>query len=145
MVTLIRLESSDQGTFGKIITSGLTLFTGELPWRENKSNVSCIPAGRYKCSWTYSPRFRRHMYLVHPVVDRTGIRKHSANLMGSVDKGFKAQLNGCISLGEKLGWIENQKAVLLSVTAMRRFESHMKREPFELEVKYYGMVNPRDN
>lgn len=133
---LTRLDSSDQGTFGKIKVDSLTLFTGELPRRENKSNISCIPAGLYRCVWTFSPRFKRFMYLVENVPQRTGIRKHSANLMGDKSLGLKCQLNGCIALGEKLGWINGQKALLLSAPAMRRFESFMERKPFMLEVIY---------
>ena len=67
---LERLETSDHGTFGWIWTRSLLLFTGELPWRENRFNVSRIPpepAGAprlYRVAWTYSPRFRRMMYLL---------------------------------------------------------------------------------
>ena len=51
---LERLESSDQGTFGRITFGSTTLFTGELPEKGNASNASCIPAGTYKCVWTQS-------------------------------------------------------------------------------------------
>lgn len=134
-VFLDRLDSSDQGTFGKIHANGLVLFTGELPWRENKPNVSCIPEGIYPCAWTLSPRFRRFMYQVGAVPARAGIRKHSANFMGDAGAGFRCQLNGCISLGERLGWMDGQKALLLSTPALRRFEMHLNRQPFELEIR----------
>lgn len=125
-VVLERLESGDQGTFGRIHTRGLTLFTVERPWLENRSNVSCIPTGIYRCVWTYSPRFNRKMYLVDGVPNRSGVRFHSANLA--------SQLNGCVALGEKMGWLNRTKAVLLSAPAVRSFESHMAGQPFELEV-----------
>lgn len=134
-VILERFESGDQGTFGKIIVDGEVFYTGELPWRDNKNDTSCIPPGIYKCAWSMSARFRKKMYLVGPVEKRSGIRKHSANLMGDRALGFKAQLNGCIALGEKLGWIEGQKALLLSAPAMRRFEKKMKYETFILEIR----------
>ena len=134
---LIRMETSDEGTFGKIyLPDGLTFFTGELPWRENQNDISCIPEGNYFCTWTFSNRFKRNMYLVTPVRDRAGIRIHSANLMGDSTKGFKKQLNGCISLGEKFGWIEGQKAILASGPAVRRFEEHMDHKPFSLEITW---------
>ena len=136
MITLVRHESTDQGTFGVIKINELILFTGELPNRENKANISCIPTGKYRCVWTFSPRFKRFMYLVESVPQRAGVRKHAANLMGDASLGYKAQLNGCIALGEKLGWIEGQKALLLSAPAMRRFETYMERKPFELEIVY---------
>lgn len=138
-ITLNRLESSDQGTFGILKVPDnewiYYFYTGELAWRDNAPNVSCIPAGLFKCTWTYSPRFKRNMYLVEGVKDRAGIRKHSANFMGDDSKGFKRQLNGCIALGEKLGWIDGQKALLLSAPAMRRFEALLNGEPFELEIR----------
>lgn len=135
-ITLTRVESSDHGTFGKLVVSECHQFyTGELNWLDNQSDISCIPKGLYRCYWTYSPRFKRYMYLVDVVKDRAGIRLHSANLMGDDRKGFKRQLNGCIALGEKLGAINKQKALLVSAPAMRRFEALLNGEPFELEIK----------
>ncbi len=133
---LQRTESGDQGTFGRLVLpDGMTFFTGELPWRENRSNVSCIPADTYECRWTMSPRFRRMMYILLGTSPRAGIRKHSANLMGDKAKGYRAQLNGCIALGERLGWLDGQKALLLSAPAMRRFETAMAGRPFTLEIR----------
>lgn len=135
LVTLERHETSDQGTFGRILLpGGVFLFTGELPWRENQSNVSCIPEGLYPCSWTFSERFRRRLYQVASVLSRTGIRIHSANLMGA-HPPYLAQLNGCIALGEKLGTIDGQKAVLVSRPALTKFETLMGGKPFTLEIK----------
>lgn len=134
-VTISRLDSSDQGTFGVLQIENLKLFTGELPNRSNQPNVSCIPTGTYLCLWTFSPRFKRHLYEVTNVPNRNGIRIHSANLMGDDTKGFKRQLNGCIALGEKLGVIDRQKAVLLSKPAIRQFEAALGGKPFILEIK----------
>ena len=133
---LQRLETSNHGTFGRLSIDGVSqkFFTGELPWRENLSNVSCIPAGRYRCVWTLSARFRRHLYLVAPVLGRAGIRIHAANLCGDSSLGLRSQLNGCVALGERLGSIDGQRAVLLSQPAMRKFESLLAGRPFELEV-----------
>lgn len=139
-VVLERLESSDQGTFGRITFGGTTLYTGELPERENASNASCIPAGNYKCVWTYSNAFKRQMYLVDSVPSRAGIRIHSANFMGDRSCGLKCQLYGCIALGERLGVMDGQKAVLLSACAVRKLEAAMGRQPFELEI-----VDARDS
>lgn len=122
------------GTFGRLFLPGLTLFTGELPWRNNLANLSCIPAALYRCVFTSSPRFRRGMYLLTGTGARAGVRFHSANLMG-ICPPYVAQLNGCIALGEKLGWMDKQKALLISAPAIRRFESAMEQKPFELEIR----------
>lgn len=132
---LTRHDRSDQGCFGRLIAPSIALFTGELPWRENRSSVSCVPTGLYLVEWNWSPRFQRPMYQVMDVRGRTGIRKHLANLMGDVALGFKAQLNGCIALGERLGWLDGQKALLLSAPAVRRFEEAMQYKPFYLEIR----------
>lgn len=133
---LSRMDCSDQGSFGVLVAPGFKCFTGELPWRDNASDVSCIPEGVYKCFMSYSPRFKVQMYLVDGVDKRVGVRIHPANFMGDLSKGFKCQLNGCIALGEKLGSIDGQKAVLVSRPAVRRFEKAMNGEPFILEVRH---------
>ena len=73
------------------------------------------------------------MYLVDGVRGRAGIRFHAANLMGAAP--FRSQLNGCIALGERLGHIEGQKALLLSAPAMRRFETYFAGQSFTLEIQ----------
>lgn len=133
-VILRRLESSDQGTFGVIEWDGMRLFSGELPWRDNASNFSCIPAGTYECVQTYSNRFRRNLYLVEKVPGRTGVRIHPANFMGDISKLMLCQLNGCIALGEKIGVMESQKAVLVSRPAVEKFEKALNFQFFQLEI-----------
>jgi len=133
-VLLTRVESSDHGTFGVLSFPGFSCFTGELSNRDNKSNISCIPKGVYKAVWTYSPRFKRMMYLLESIPNRGGIRIHSANLMGDDTKGFKRQLNGCIAFGAKLGTINGQKALLLSKPMIRQFETLMAGKEFILEI-----------
>ena len=136
---LERLESSDEGTFGILQIEDnefrYYFYTGELPWRKNRANTSCIPPGIYTAFWTKSPRFGRCMYLVDEVKNRGGIRFHSANFMGDRKKKFRSQLHGCIALGEKLGWLDGQKAILVSRPATRKFEKIAGGVPFELEIK----------
>lgn len=136
---LERLETSDHGSFGRIMFAGVTRFTGELPDRDNAPNISCIPAGTYRCLWTWSPAFKRFMYLVDGVPSRAGVRIHPANLCGDRACGLKSHLNGCIALGERLGTMDGQKAVLLSAPAVRALEAAMKRQPFELEIVDAGI------
>jgi hypothetical protein len=131
---LIRIETSDEGTFGHFVAGRLVLFSGELPRRNNASNVSCIPTGTYRCVLTYSQRFGRPLYLVDGVADRVGIRVHPANFMGKKPP-YLCQLNGCIALGEKLGWIDGQKAILISAPAVRRLEDWFQGKSFTLEIR----------
>ncbi len=133
-IILTRLQSGDHGTFGVIRHKNQIFYTGELPWRENKSNISCVPAGTYICRWTHSPRFGRFMYLIDGVSDRTGIRAHSANFMGDSFKKYRCQLNGCIAMGERVGVMDGQQSLLISSPAVKKFESLMERQTFRLEI-----------
>jgi hypothetical protein len=123
---LQRGPSTKWGTFGRLGE----FFTLERPWADNARGISSIPAGDYRCEMTWSPRFRRMVFLVLGVQGRTGIRIHPANLA--------SQLNGCIALGEKLGTLGGVPAVLLSQPAVRRFEETMRGQPFILEVRDAG-------
>lgn len=138
---LLRYENSDHGTFGVMtLPDGQQLHSLELPWRNNLSNRSCIPEGRYRCILTWSPRFGRMMWLVNGVVGRLGIRIHPANLAGDVELGWKSQLNGCIAFGFRLGRMQIddgrwQRSLFTSRPAVRQFEDAVKTSPFLLEVR----------
>lgn len=131
---LERRSTSDEGTFGRLLFGSDAVFSGEQPDRGNAPNVSCIPSGTYRCAWTYSPAFKRMMYLVTNVPGRSGIRIHPANLMGDRAKGFKSHLYGCIALGERVGTIHGQKALLVSRTAVADLEAWGNGQQFELEI-----------
>lgn len=133
---LQRLDESDDGTFGHFLARGLgLLYSGELPDRNNEASFGRVLAGLYEAGFTWSPRFGRCLYLLSATDPRLGIRIHPANLMGDSRLGRKCQLNGCIALGERLGWIDGQKAVLLSQPAVRRVEEHFGGRPFLLEIR----------
>lgn len=122
MITLQREPFSEDGTFGRLGR----FYTCERPWLDNQTGISCIPSGIYDVQKTWSPRFGRMMFLVLGVRGRTGVRIHPANL--------PTQLEGCIALGLKRGWMDGKRAVFLSQPAVRQFESEMP-DRFMLEVR----------
>lgn len=134
-VYIRRLETSNQGTFGILTCGDFQCFTGELPWKDNKSNISCIPTGTYTAICSISNKLGKMTYILQNVPARESIRIHSANLMGDKQAGFKCQLNGCIALGQRIGTIDGQKALLLSKPAIRQFEELLNKEPFILEIE----------
>lgn len=131
---LTREETGDHGTFGRLRVDDHVWFTGELPWRDNAADISSIPPGVYPCLWTWSNRFKRKMYLVDKVPARAGVRIHPANVMGDKALGFRCQLNGCVALGEKRGFMAGQKAILVSMPAVTSLEQYLQGQPFELEI-----------
>lgn len=127
LARLIRQPGTEAGgTPGVLTVLGRSWFTIERPWLDNASGISCFPTGTYRVAQTWSPRFKRPMYQVLAVPERTGVRIHSANLA--------RQLEGCIALGEKRGTIDGLPAVLVSKPAIRDFEALLAGRNFMLEV-----------
>ncbi|MEZ6854201.1 DUF5675 family protein [Halodesulfovibrio aestuarii] len=133
-VTLTRTATGDHGTFGKLATAGFACFTCEPPNKDNRPNVSCIPAGEYLCKWHHSPRFGM-VCIVTGVPDRTAILIHSGNVGGDIEKGLRTHTHGCILLGKHRGVIQRQQAVCLSRPTCRKFFNHIDQEDFILEVR----------
>lgn len=138
-VHLIRYKTSAQGTFGVLLIDGLYYFTVELPYRDNKPNISCIPTGEYTVKERFSPHFKRNLYEVQNVKHRSFILIHVANFGGDVDKGYQTNLQGCIGLGKQTGTITNkygkkQECVLNSSIAVYDFMDYMEHKDFTLKI-----------
>jgi hypothetical protein len=131
---LARNPSSIEGTFGVLLLDDHTSFsTGELPWKNNESKVSCIPPGTYTCKIIQSPKHGK-CYQIMNVPDRDMIEIHSANYMGDVSLGKHSQLLGCLALGKSIGMLDGQMALLSSKVAIAEFEANLKDEDFELTI-----------
>jgi len=132
-VNIFRMKRSSQGTLGMLCVGGFRCYTLELPWKDNKRNVSCIPRGSYKVETRLSPKFG-NVYWVREVPERTFILIHSGNWAGDISEGFKSHANGCILLGQKRGLLANQLAVLNSGITVRRFMRTLQYQPFTLDI-----------
>jgi len=78
------------GTNGKILHKGVEITCSiELPWRDNRAGVSCIPEGKYELVKRWGPRFGRHLQ-VRDVPQRKDILIHPAN-------DALRELKGCIA------------------------------------------------
>ena len=58
MVYLERFAYLESGTLGKLTVGPWSCYTIERPWKDNQSNVSCIPEGTYKCEPFSGDRFK---------------------------------------------------------------------------------------
>ena len=137
---LYRFKSTDEGTFGIAFTEGLYWHSLELPYKDNKPNISCIPIGEYIVHLRYSPHFGRNLYHVKKVPNRSYILIHPANFAGDTSKGWQSHLQGCITLGKKVGKAENkfgrlQKCVFLSRQAIDEMMEHFNNQPFKLIIE----------
>lgn len=133
-VTIIRNDSGDMGTFGVLIMPGFTCQTGELPWRDNKPNISRIPAGTYRAKIFDSPTFGR-VYKLEGTEPRTFILIHAGNYCGDESKDYRSDVEGCILLGEKRGWLNEQKVVLNSRKTLDKFMEITKEEDLIIHIE----------
>lgn len=121
----------------------------ELAWLNNKPQVSCIPAGEYKCTWYKSPRISQkandkyklqhgvypspllevYHYLINYVLGRAGCLFHSVN--------YSRDLRGCVGLGSLFKDIDldGQMDIIHSGDTIKAFESLMQKEPFLLKIQ----------
>jgi len=111
---LNRFGSTPMGTFGQLVYSDFICYTLEREWKDNQSNISCIPAGQYDLEKVNSPKFGNVYGLIGDGVslydnasgDRWGILIHTANI--------QRELQGCIALGGALGNLGGDWAVTSS-------------------------------
>lgn len=134
-VMLNREGSKSYGTFGIItLPEGKQFDTLELPDKDNKRQVSCIPEGVYQCKIVNSPKFGR-VYGVLDVPNRANILIHAGNYGGDVEKGYRSDIQGCILLGKGRGRLNNQPVVVSSKVALKEFMSALSNDSFELVIK----------
>lgn len=132
--TIFRTETGDTGTFGRLVMDdGWRCVTGELPWRDNQPGRSCIPTGTYLAELFQSPK-HGPCYLLQGVPRRSDVEIHSANWMGDKAKGFRCQLLGCIALGDHVGDLIGQRAVLKSKFAVESFMARTAGDPILLTI-----------
>ncbi|MDR2892269.1 MAG: DUF5675 family protein [Deltaproteobacteria bacterium] len=139
---LTRKLQSDQGTFGRLASQGgparpagpgLSLHTGELPWRGNKQGISRIPVGIYRCVPYSSAKFPAVYHLLN-VPGRETVLIHAGNFSGDKTKGFYSDVEGCILVGLSAGLLSGQLAVLHSREAMGKLRQSLGQSDFELEI-----------
>ncbi len=132
---LIRFKTSDQGTFGKLFIpdADFKCYTAELPFRDNKQCLSCIPEGSYKVVH-YKSKRRGSCYHVTDVPNRTSVLFHSGNYAGAVDKGFLTHSKGCVLPGKYMGVLSNQLAVMCSRYTMSDLVKAIGKNSFDLEI-----------
>ena len=96
IITLKRICMTDVGTFGVMIEEGNPpapfCLTIELPWKDNKPEISCIPEGEYYCKIVQSPKFGR-VFEITGVPNRNNILIHKGN--------WTTDTLGCVILGEQ--------------------------------------------
>jgi len=129
---LLRLRDDGVQTLGAlVIYDGVDkvfeCVTLELPWKGNKTNISCIPKGVYNVVHRESTKYGDHLY-IEDVNDRSYILIHVAN--------YVSQLKGCIALGKRFADINGDDAldVVSSRNTLKKLVDVIPIEGITLEI-----------
>ncbi len=134
-----RGPSTDEGTFGSFAFGENRTHVLELPWRENRRRLSCVPVGSYRCVLIVSPKFGP-AYLLLDVPGRSEVLIHGANFGGDSTLGWDTHLHGCIAPCDRIGRLRNrfgkmQMAGLVSKPAVNRFMAWAAGQPVQLTIR----------
>jgi len=100
MVFVLHRTYFPEGTQGMLLLNGQFIcYTIELPWIQNKRNISCVPEGLYTLQKRYSPRFKYHLHLKN-VIGRSLILIHPANDTKKELEGYIAPVSYHIGIGK---------------------------------------------
>jgi hypothetical protein len=117
VLEIIRLEETDQGTIGVLkVDKVVCCFTLEPSDQLNAKSISSIPAQQYTCKLHQSPKHGL-TYMVENVPGRDWILFHAGNVV--------AQTEGCILLGDRVGKLKGNRAVLNSGDTFKQFMETM--------------------
>ena len=119
-----------EGTNGALFNNDRFVgFTIELPWKENKKQVSCIPEGVYEIKPRYTEKFKHHLVLEN-VPYRSLILIHPAN-------DANKELQGCIAPVSSLTGIAKglQSRVVFQKALSACYQAFDRKEKVTLTIK----------
>ena len=124
-VQLIRDQSDDTGTFGRLIyDSSVVAYTLELPWKDDRPDVSCIPLGTYQVI-PHNSHEHPNVWEITNVPNRSEILLHSGN--------FLSDTKGCLLAGDSQVIINGKKMVTDSVATINKLRGILPQY-FSLEI-----------
>ncbi len=101
---------------GEMDVHGVTFWTIERGWHNNAARVSCVPVGTFllkRAMWFRGELEDVETFELMGAMGRSLIKIHWANTSD--------ELEGCIGIGNGVGWIRGRLAVLNSQDAHRHF------------------------
>lgn len=111
--------------------------TIELPWMDNKPQISCIPEGVYTVVYRESKKYPQHYHILK-VPNRDFILIHQANFVGSLNpKTRKPDLLGCIGVGDGYNDITGDGVVelLKSNPTLKKMIAAIGKNSFQLTIR----------
>jgi hypothetical protein len=129
----------EEGTFGILTFGDFGCYTVEPMWADNKRRISCIPEGDYFLERHKSPKFGDSAIIYGGTVSKypDGIAERNLILIHPANRS--SDLEGCVGLGDRLGYIKGYKAVLNSRRTVAKFLDLLDPEKvYQLKIGYVG-------
>ncbi len=136
--TLTREPGSDYGTPGTLRgpDGRVVCHMMEPPWRDNRTGMSCIPAGTYPVR--HLPRSAsgkyRDVYAIGGTGSRVGILIHKGNYAGDSAKGYRTDSYGCLMPCAGFGVVRGAFIGLGSGGGLARLHAATGRKPWRLTI-----------
>lgn len=128
---LTRYYQDDNQTLGLFKINNVIhtpVFTIERPWKDNKSDVSCIPIGTYDVTFLSTPKFPSGVYQLQNVPGRVGIDIHAANKA--------SELEGCIAVGSAVYCLDGEAYMVAnSGSALRQLLVILAKNLWQLNIR----------
>lgn len=120
MITIKRISENEHGTFGVLIKDNIPLcVTLEDMWKDNKRNISCIPAGMYHVVKHFGRKYK-DVWRIENVPNRYGILIHSGNT--------EEDTTGCVLVGKHYGFLGGKYAILDSMETINALRNELPDE-----------------
>lgn len=114
-VDLERMRTGLEGTFGGLfINDRPVCLTLEDPWNNNKTKMSCIPAGRYSCIPHNGTKYQ-NVWRLESVPGRSDVLIHWGNTILNTE--------GCILVGKSFSTYKNLPSItdsLVTIDLLRK-------------------------
>lgn len=127
-LSLVRKVKTGKSTIGELSIDGkFFYYTLELPWRDNKEDISCIPLGIFTVELRWSPRFERKVPWILNVPERKDAEIHIGN--------FPSNTHGCVLVGLRKGvdYIEDSTKAFVSLM-VQLTAATLRKEEITLEI-----------
>tara|TARA_R110000764_G_scaffold58467_5_gene127115 strand:- start:8063 stop:8500 length:438 start_codon:yes stop_codon:yes gene_type:complete len=116
-------------TVSRVTGFGMQFMMLELPWLDNKPNISCIPEGLHAVKKRMSPSKRYEVIEYVAIRGRTYIQIHVGN--------FTSQILGCQLTGDGVKDV-NEDGILDVTNSEKVFNELMSRAPDEFMVRIHS-------
>lgn len=134
MIRLVRFAHLASAEVGVLLADSVEvrIWSLELPWLDNRRDISCIPAGMYKLRRWSSVRHRVALEVVGEEPKRSDVLIHPLNK--------PSESRGCIGLGLEVGGSFCAPQIFRSLAAVQMMFDTIGSKTVDFEISNGGLA-----